>query len=1193
MSRILDAAPLGTVVIREGVVRFASAAALALLGYREEQLLGESWLRFVPEERRAASLERHARRLRGAGAPTEFETEVLRADGARLPVEALVALDGDDVVVQLRDLTAPRIERERLIDLARLGAEIQRERSAPAVFDLLRWGLDRIGVQPALIRPDGDGLVVEWSIGDPVARARAEGALGEGLPGLRACWTAATRAAWAEGAAYVEDLPAEVEAFFGPERGPAAREATVRLGFGNGISVRIDQGGQPRYLLNVMSPWMRPRDLAAFRLFGAQVSAALDAGVAISDLSERNAELAALNELARLAGQARDLDAFLKAATPVVLRAFGCKGLALWLLEPGGAEAVLRYTEGVPEGSQQRPRLAGNPIGETVESGAPVVHQPEVGGPELQARMRALGLATRVLVPLKVRSTVLGVLAVGWGERRPESECRAGLLQAMAAHFAAAVENQRLLADLRGRVSELTLLNDLALATATLDPVLLFENALRRMMSTLGAEVGAAYLLEGRELVQTAVLGVGEETAQRVRRIAVGEGPLGKSVERLAPVPLPVLEGDAPEVRWYRDREGIRVAVEVPLLVKDRALGAFLLARRREDRPFGAEEIQLLSAVGAQLAVAVDNARLFAGTRKRAADLEAVSALALEVFGSPLGDPRPLLDATCRRLTQALGARSAAVFLVDEERRVLRGMAAHGDPLPPAGADVRLHAGGLAAEALRSQEPVYCADTGLDPRSPLSAPGHPRLAMLILPLTSRRSTRGVVVVADAPGRVFSEADVALAYALAGEAAMGLENAELYGQERQRAEELGMVLEVGRSLVSTLDLGAVLDAGVRNLVRIVEATDAYLLLPDAAGERLEIRAVAGGHPELLGHAQSLEQPGVAPWVYLHQEPLIVDDAEGDARVDHSVQAVSRAKAYLGVPLVARGRSIGSVVIVEERQARRFTHAETERATAIANQLAVALENARLYQDLRRSYADLARAQAQLVHRERLAALGELSAVVAHEVRNPLGVIFNSLGSLKRLLKPTGDAKLLLEIVGEESDRLNRIVGDLLDFARPAAPALRPEPVDRLVEEALTSALAQRAPGLRLELESQPGLPPVAVDARLLRQALVNLAVNAAQAMPQGGVVRARVAASAGGVEIAVSDAGPGIPAEVRHRIFEPFFTTKATGTGIGLAVVKRIVDEHRGEIAVESEPGRGTTFRIRLPAAPPGGAEGTG
>ena len=138
---------------------------------------------------------------------------------------------------------------------------------------------------------------------------------------------------------------------------------------------------------------------------------------------------------------------------------------------------------------------------------------------------------------------------------------------------------------------------------------------------------------------------------------------------------------------------------------------------------------------------------------------------------------------------------------------------------------------------------------------------------------------------------------------------------------------------------------------------------------------------------------------------------------------------------------------------------FQDVELQLLSAVASQLGVAVEGSRLVEDLTRSYAELGRAQKQLVHRERLAALGELSAVVAHEVRNPLGVIFNSVGSLQRILRPEGDAGLLLDVIQEEADRLDRIVGDLLDFARPAEPAIQAEPIERLLEESVVAGKSQ--------------------------------------------------------------------------------------------------------------------------------------
>jgi signal transduction histidine kinase len=318
------------------------------------------------------------------------------------------------------------------------------------------------------------------------------------------------------------------------------------------------------------------------------------------------------------------------------------------------------------------------------------------------------------------------------------------------------------------------------------------------------------------------------------------------------------------------------------------------------------------------------------------------------------------------------------------------------------------------------------------------------------------------------------------------------------------------------------------------------------------------------------------------VFRGREPIVVEDGASDPRVNPSLRALTGGRGYLALPLVVRDRTIGSLLVIETRRPRLFTVAEVERASGIANQLAVAADNARLYEDLRRSYAELERAQRRIIQGERLAALGEMSAVVAHEVRNPLGVIFNSLGSLRRLVRPTGDAKMLLEIVEEEADRLNRIVGDLLDFARPATPELRREPLERVVEDALAAALAPHPPGVEIARELDASLPPVPMDARLVRQAVLNVLVNAVQAMPEGGRLTVRTRADDDEAVLEIEDTGPGIPDEVRARIFEPFFTTKASGTGLGLAVVRRIVEGHGGTVVVCSRPGEGTVFGLRLP-----------
>jgi signal transduction histidine kinase len=254
--------------------------------------------------------------------------------------------------------------------------------------------------------------------------------------------------------------------------------------------------------------------------------------------------------------------------------------------------------------------------------------------------------------------------------------------------------------------------------------------------------------------------------------------------------------------------------------------------------------------------------------------------------------------------------------------------------------------------------------------------------------------------------------------------------------------------------------------------------------------------------------------------------------------------------------------------------------------MAAALAVGVENVGLQVDLGRSNAELERAQEQLLHRERLAALGALAAAVAHEVRNPLGVVFNAVGMLRGNPSVDDQGRALVEMVGEEAERLNRIVTDLLGFARPAAPSLRPEPLGPIVEEAVRAALSGSRAPIETSFELSPELPAVAVDAGLVRQAVINVALNALQAMPRGGRLCVRTSASDGLATVEVSDTGPGIPDALRERVFEPFFTTKTRGTGLGLAIVKHVVEVHGGGVEVALVPSGGTRLSLRFPLVPP-------
>jgi two-component system, NtrC family, sensor histidine kinase HydH len=224
-------------------------------------------------------------------------------------------------------------------------------------------------------------------------------------------------------------------------------------------------------------------------------------------------------------------------------------------------------------------------------------------------------------------------------------------------------------------------------------------------------------------------------------------------------------------------------------------------------------------------------------------------------------------------------------------------------------------------------------------------------------------------------------------------------------------------------------------------------------------------------------------------------------------------------------------------------------------------------------------------------ERLAALGQMSAGLAHEIRNPLGVIKGSAEMLHQKLGESNPlASELAGYISSETNRLSALVARFLDFARPQALELTPGDVREVVETALAAVATQR-PNAKVivEREYAAELPPVRMDDRLCEQVFQNLALNAYEAMePDGGKLRVGISSAmrggVSGVEVTLTDNGPGIPPEICEQVFNPFFTTKKAGTGLGLAIVSKIVDELHGSLQLESKPGHGATFRVFFPAA---------
>ncbi|MBI1726218.1 MAG: GAF domain-containing protein [Candidatus Rokubacteria bacterium] len=429
--------------------------------------------------------------------------------------------------------------------------------------------------------------------------------------------------------------------------------------------------------------------------------------------------------------------------------------------------------------------------------------------------------------------------------------------------------------------------------------------------------------------------------------------------------------------------------------------------------------------------------------------------------------------------------------------------------------------------------------------------------------------------------------------------------------RKRAEEATAALaEVGRELVGSLDFDQVCERLLRVILRLLQVRQALLFrLNPATGGCV---CIAGA-----GDAQN------AGWIGLETEAGVgvVGLALSTGRVECSANLLGddrltlppwlrerREREGLGavaaVPLIRGGETLGALVLADTT-GRAFLDEDLALLAAFADQAAVALDNARLYQEARRAYEDLAHTQEQLLQSQKMDAIGRLAGGIAHDFNNLLTVI---LGRTEMLLVRTGTqepSRGQIELIQKTARRAADLTGQLLAFSR--RQILQPKVLDLSAEVAGMSEMLRRLIGedVELVLRARPSTGLVLVDPGRLAQVIMTLAVNARDAMPRGG----RLMIETDTVELdelycrdhpgtvpgtyvmlAVTDTGTGMDATTQARMFEPFFTTKEVGkgTGLGLSVVYGIVQQSGGAIAVESEPGRGSTFRIYLPrsAAPP-------
>ena len=698
----------------------------------------------------------------------------------------------------------------------------------------------------------------------------------------------------------------------------------------------------------------------------------------------------------------------------------------------------------------------------------------------------------------------------------------------------------------------------------------------------------------------------------------------------------------------YQEAFGYRTNLGVPLLREGTTIGVFVLTRDKVN-PFTEKQIELVTTFADQAVIAIENVRLFEAeqqrTRELAESLEQQTATSdvLRVISSSPGDLQPVFEAMLENAVRICDAKFGGIYRIEGD--TIRLVSTHSD-VPAAYAGARrfapfrpstkhyfgrmmaartvLHIADTAAEeGYLERRPEYVAAVEL---------GGVRTFMAV-PMLKENEPIGAFLLARQEVRPFTEKQIGLVTSFANQAVIAIENTRLLSALRQRTDELGRSVdelralgEVSQAVNSTLDLENVLATIVAKAVQLSGTEAGAIYVFDDMQGKFYLRATYGMDQELIDKLTrqhiGLDETNVAQALAQHEPVQIADLNVAAPSAVNDIILRAGYRALLVAPLL-RGEDIVGMLVVRRKTSGAFPRNTVDLIKTFAAQSALAIENARLFQNIEASLKDLRTAQDRLVQTEKLASLGQLTAGIAHEIKNPLNFVNNFsavsvelIDELREALVGAHlDSKLRAEIseiadtlqgnldkVVQHGKRADAIVKNMLLHSRRGSGEHRSVDINALVDESLNLAYhgaraEKQGFNITLERSFDPAAGEVDLFPQEITRVLLNLISNGFYAATKrkveanGGDYEPTLAAATKNlgdrVEIRIRDNGTGIPPEVRDKLFNPFFTTKPAGegTGLGLSISHDIiVKQHGGSIEVDTQPGEYTEFRIVLPRA---------